>query len=321
MCLSAFFSSLETGLLALGEVRIRKWQTDRTKNLNVWINEPASIITGILIGNNFVNIAFSTLFTLLVINFVRVYGLPGMTVEIISIICSSVIILIFGEILPKTYANTYPEKVVKIFYSIFLKYYKGVRLLIKICNKLSFSMINVAKLKREKLISRKEVHLAVQEIEGKGVIEEDSTSMLENVFDFSRKTASDIMVPRKMIRAIDLNWQKDKIIDKLLEYEFSRIPVYKETLENFMGVIYIKDVIRKLKDSKEINFGDILRTPYMTYPGRSCQRLLHELKKRRMYCAIVRSNKRIVGFITIEDLIEEIVGEIYDEYDYKYNLI
>ncbi len=312
MFFSAFFSSLETGLLALGEVKINKWAKVKIKSLDTWINDPAGIVTGILIGNNLVNISFSAVFTVLVVHFTK-----SRWAELISIVCSSFAILILGEILPKTFANTHPDKVVKIFYVPFMKFYGISKRVIDFLNKTA----GIMKMKREKLISRKEVRMAMKEVKADGILEEDLSSMLGRVLFLTQKTVGEVMIPRKTIYALDLNREYENIIKNLLSCHYSRIPAYYKRLDNLRGVIYIKDVIGELNHSGKIDFNKILRKPHITYPGRNCQHLFHELISGRTHCSIVKSNKRVIGFITVEDLIEEIVGEIYDEYDCKYNFI
>ena len=114
MFFSAFFSSLETGLLALGEAKIRKWAKSEIKSLDIWLKDPTGIITGILVGNNLVNISFSAIFTVLVVHFIKLWDVNESWIEMISILFSSTAILILGEIIPKTFANVHPDKIVNI---------------------------------------------------------------------------------------------------------------------------------------------------------------------------------------------------------------
>ncbi len=313
--LSAFFSSLETGLLAFGEVSIRKWSENKIKTLDIWLNDPSGVITGILIGNNLVNILFSTLFTILVVGLAGNINISELWIESVSIAGSSIIILTIGEIIPKTFANTHPDKVVTSFYVPFMKFYSVSKALIGFFNKISFTLMGIIKVKKEKTISREEVQMALTDMENNGILEEESTKMLERVLYLTQKTVGDVMIPREEICALDITKGYEQIINDLIGCHYSRIPVYEENIDNLKGIVYIKDVIKELSETSKVDFDKILRKAHTTYPGRNCQHLLHELINIRTHCSIVFSNNRIIGLITIEDLIEEVVGEIYDEYD------
>ncbi|MFC2048645.1 DUF21 domain-containing protein, partial [Elusimicrobiota bacterium] len=147
LCVSAVFSSLETGLLSLGEVKIRDLAEYKMKELELWIKEPSKVITGILVGNNFVNITFSAILTYVV---VKIWLIPETFSEIVSIIASSALILIFGEIIPKTFANTYPEKIVARSFKPFIAFFKMTKAIIRMLHFISFSMVGVLRNKEEK---------------------------------------------------------------------------------------------------------------------------------------------------------------------------
>ncbi|MBN2407298.1 MAG: HlyC/CorC family transporter [Elusimicrobia bacterium] len=315
---SAFFSSLETGLLALGEIRIRK-REKKNRMYGKWLEDPAKIITGILVGNNMVNIIFSSVFTLLVLHHVEQYGIQRSWTEIISIVCSSFCILIAGEIIPKTVANTYPDVTVSVFYAPFMRFYAVFKGLADILNKVAFAMFRIKKIKKDKAVSRKELHIALKDITVNGHIPRDLAGMLDNVLLLANKTVGEVMKPRKRIHAVDLSQEYGRILDDIVCCHYSRIPAYYGDLDDFRGIIYMKDVVGALNRSQEIDFNSMLRQALITYPGRNCQHLFHEMRNRRIHCAVVMSNSRIAGFVTIEDIIEEVVGEIQDEYDYRYN--
>ncbi|MFC2062025.1 CNNM domain-containing protein [Elusimicrobiota bacterium] len=293
---SAFFSSLETGLLALGDVRISEWAAEKIKSLKIWIEDPAVVITGILIGNNLVNITFTSIFTVLVVHFVNAWDIPVSWTEIISIICSSALILVFGEIIPKTFANTYPDRIVSSFYKPYMRFYDISSNLVNILNKVSFSLLGAAKMKKEKPVSRKELHVALEDIEENGLFEKDSSRMLGKVLFLTRRTAGEVMVPRNSIFGVDLKWEYEKIIEALLDMKYSRIPAYCEKIDDIKGFIYIKDVIRELNKTDRVDFYKILRKPHLTYPGRNCQHLFQDLRKKRVHCSVVKVNEELYIF-------------------------
>ncbi len=282
--------------------------------LSTWIKEPASVITGILFGNNLINIVFSSLFTVLV---VRVWRVPEKFTEAVSIIFSSLLILTAGEIIPKTFANTHPDRVVRSFYRPFMVFYAASGKLINMLNRVSFALVGDIKNRREKPVSRRELSIAMEEIKKTGVIDDENSKMLSRVLELTKKPVGSVMVPRRSVYAIDINKSYKKIMSLIIKSRHSRIPAYRGKLDNLKGFIYVKDVIGELNKSGKVNFEKIMRPVYETYPGRGCHFLFHELRKRRVHCCIVRSGRQVAGLVSIEDLIEEIVGEIYDEYDFR----
>ncbi|MGM0441028.1 MAG: hemolysin family protein [Elusimicrobiota bacterium] len=316
ICGSAFFSSLETGLLSLGEINIRNWSRKRITSLTEWLKNPADIIAGILIGNNFVNIIFSAIVTVLLTRLVQTHGFPLNWVETTSIVSSSFMILVLGEIIPKTFANTHPDKIVSRFYPLFIKFYFLIKIIIKGLNRLAFSIAGSRRKADKKTVSRKELRLALENMERNGHMEKDFSRMMGKVLFLNQKSVGQVMIPRKKIYGVNLNWKYGKIMKKLLDSKFSRIPAYKKNLDNIEGFIYIKDVIGELNHFDKLNFEKIIRKPHITRDtDRTCQSLFQELRKKRIHCSLVKENGRLLGLVAVEDLIEEIVGEIYDEYD------
>jgi CBS domain containing-hemolysin-like protein len=135
------------------------------------------------------------------------------------------------------------------------------------------------------------------------------------VLYLTRTLVKDVMTPRKKITAVNLNWKYARIMKALLKSSYSRIPAYKSNPDNFKGFIYIKDVIGALNEEGNVDFSRIVREPYITSQDENCHRLFKKLRSRRTHIAVVKSEGKVKGVVTIEDLIEEIVGEIYDEYD------
>ncbi len=299
----------------MGEARIREWSCGRMPQLKYWINEPAGVVTGILVGNNLINIAFSAIFTLIVASLAQQRQLSGAWPEILSITGSSIIILTFGEIIPKTFANTYPDRVVKAYYRIFLKFYRPLRSFSGFLNRISFALVGNLKSRKEKYISRREIQMEIESAGKEGHLEMDFSQMLGGAILLSQKRVGEVMTPREKITAINLERGYKQIINILLKSKYSRVPAYTGRLDKVKGFIYIKDVIGQLNREGKADFKKILRKPKVTRQKKSCQRLFQEMRKERMHACVVKSKNRVVGIVTIEDLIEEVVGEIYDEYD------
>ncbi len=301
--------------MALGKIKIKDWSKGKIKSLTLWIDEPGSIITGILIGNNIINIVFTALFTLLLVEFTSLWKISHFFIEIISIVCSSILILMFGEIIPKTFANTYPEKIVSLFYKSFMRFFRFMKGPIKLLNKVSGFLAGSMGKKKEKSISRKELDIYLRDITDSGTFGKEDSKMMGKVLFLTRTLIKDVMTPRKKIEAINLNWKYSKIMKNLLKSGYSRIPAYRNKIDNYGGFVYIKDVIGILNSGRRIDFSAIARPAYITFGEENCYNLFKKLRKQRIHIALVKINGKIKGLITIEDLIEEIVGEIYDEYD------
>lgn len=309
---SSFFSSLETALLSLGDVKVRNWSESFMPQLKKWIEKPSGIITGILLGNNLINIIFSSLFTIVVFNMERI---PSHMVEAVSVGLSSVFLLTLGEILPKNIANSHPDRVVKLSYRTFMKFYFIAGPVSEWLNKVSFAMVGGIGKMRERGISRKEVSMALEDIHKRNMIENEYTDMMIKTLSLTKKSVGEVMSPRERIYAVNLKWKPERIMNGLINSPFSRIPAYYGHLDNIKGIIYLKDIIGELNKNGRIDFESILRKPVETHPDRNCQLLFQDLRKKRVHCALVRSEKHMAGIISIEDIIEEVVGEIYDEYD------
>ena len=312
LAFSSVFSSLETGLLALGEVKARRWTDAGVRNLEQWLTKPSAVITGILLGNNLVNIIFSSLFTVIVVNMA---GIGEHLVEPVAIVFSSVFLLTFGEILPKNVAHAHPDKTVRLFYGPFMKFFSFAGPVSGRLNKISFALLGGAGKNREKGISRKEMPFALDDMQKRSLIDREHTGMMLKAMTLTHKSVGEVMTQREKIYAVNLQWSYERTINSLLKSRFSRIPVYSGHLDNIKGLVYLKDVIGELNLSGKLDMEKILRKPYFTDPGRSCQYLFQDLRRKRIHCTLVKNGTRLAGLISVEDIIEEIVGEIYDEYD------
>ncbi|NLB34521.1 MAG: DUF21 domain-containing protein [Elusimicrobia bacterium] len=312
LIVSSFFSSLETALLALGEVRVRNWSTSFMPQLKEWIDKPSNIITSLLLGNNLINISFSSLFTIVIYNADKI---PTHFVESVSVVLSSVLLLTLGEILPKNIAHSYPDYVVRASYKPFMKFYLVAGPVSEWLNKVSFSLVGGLGKMRERGISRKEVSVALEDLQKRNMIDNEYTNMMIKTLSLSNKTVVDVMSPLECIYAVNLDWKYEKIMNELISSPFSRIPAYSGKLDNVKGIIYLKDIIGELNRNEKIEFKDILRSPVVTQPEKNSYTLFQELRKKRIHLALVKSESHLLGLVSIEDIIEEVLGEIYDEYD------
>jgi CBS domain containing-hemolysin-like protein len=324
LILSGFFSMSETALMSLSKIRIRHMVQEEVKGstlVHKLLKDPNKLLGAILIGNNIVNIGASALATTIT---ARLFGGSESSVAIATLVMT-VLILIFGEITPKSIAKQNSEKV-----SLFVS--KPINILVAILKPLVavFSVISSFFIKLlggdpkavEPFITQEELKTMVGVSEEEGVLEDVEKEIIFNVFEFADMQVKDVMVQRVDIRALDTETTYDEVLEEIKEEQFSRIPVYNETIDNIIGILSVKDLIiaGNLKDG--FNIKDYVREPFYTFEFKKITAVFSEMKKTRNPMAVVLDEYGgTVGIITLEDIIEEIVGEIEDEYDDESSMI
>ena len=314
LALSAFFSSSETAMMAVNKIRVRNLADAGLSSaqtlMKVLDNQP-KMLSAILIGNNIVNISASSLATILV---TRAFGdmYVGVGTGILTLL-----VLIFGEITPKTSATLYSETMALRFAKPIYMIMQVLTPVIFIVDKLSqgvLRLLHVDPNKKQDAITEDELRTIVEVSHEEGVIESDEKKMIYNVFDFGDSVAKDIMVPRIDMTFIDVDATFSEVIEVFREVKYTRYPVY-ETTDNVIGIINIKDLLLT-ENQKKFCIRDYLREPLYTYEFKKTAELMVELRKTQNNIAIVLDEYgATAGLITLEDMLEEIVGEIRDEYD------
>lgn len=313
--LSAFFSSSETAMMSVNKIRVRTLADAGLSSAKILVkvldNQP-KMLSAILIGNNIVNISASSLMTVLVTDvFGSVY--VGAATGVLTLL-----VLIFGEITPKTTATLYSE-------SMALKFAKPIYLLMQVLTPVIFivdilakgvlKLLHIDPNKKPEAITEEELRTIVEVSHEEGVIESDEKKMIYNVFDFGDSVARDIMVPRIDMTFIDVNSTYEEVLEIFREEKYTRYPVFEETTDNVIGIVNIKDLIL-LDNTKTFCLREHLREPMYTYEFKKTAELMVELRKTLNNIAIVLDEYgATAGLITMEDMLEEIVGEIRDEYD------
>ena len=316
LALSAFFSSNETALMAVNKIRLRALADEGNKRaakvLDIVENHTPKMLSAILIGNNLVNITASSLATSLA------YSFGGYMVSIATA-ALTVAILIFGEITPKNYATLNAEKITLRYIpvlSFFMTIMTPFIFIINLFSRIFMKLLRVDPDAVNKAMTEEELRTIVDVSHEDGVIESDEKKMIYNVFDFGDSTAKDVMIPRIDMTFIDINFSYDELMAVFSEDMHTRFPVYEDNTDNVIGIINMKDLL--LYDSKKSEFQikDILREAYFTYEYKSISELLVEMRQASFNIAIVLDEYgETSGLITLEDILEEIVGEIHDEYD------
>lgn len=313
--LSAFFSSAETAFTTVNKIRIRTLLEDGDKRAEITlkvIDDSGKMLSAILIGNNIVNLSASSLATSLAL---RLFGNVGIGIATGIL---TLLILVFGEITPKTLSTLYAENIALSYARIIYTLMMVLTPVIFLVNKLSLAVLKIFRIDastRNDFITENELRTIVEVSHEDGVIESEERKMINNVFDFGDSQAKDIMIPRIDMTFVNVNCTYCELIEIYKEEKFTRLPVYEDTTDNVIGIINVKDLL--LYDPKTtFNIRDFFREPYFTYEFKKTSELLMEMRKSSINFAIVLDEYgATAGLITLEDLLEEIVGEIRDEYD------
>ncbi len=318
--LSAFFSSAETALTTVNKHRLRALSEEGNKTASKVLNlvdNPSKLLSAILIGNNIVNISASALATTFT---TEVFGSKfiGVSTGVLTLV-----VLLFGEITPKTLATIYSEKMSMIYIHVIAPLTIILTPVIWIVDKLSniiFFVLRVDRNAANNQMTEGELRTIVDVSVEDGVLEKEEKSMINNVVDFGDSKAKDIMVPRADMVLVSVDASFDEVFEAFNEEHYSRLPVYDESKDTVIGIVYMKDLFFYQNDrenaKKNFSLRSIMREPFFVYEYQKTSSIMTELRKRFVSIAIVLDEyATAVGLITIEDLLEEIVGEIRDEYD------
>ena len=310
--LSGFFSSAETALTTVNRVRLKTLADEGNKRAQTALNvldKYGKMLSAILIGNNIVNISASALATTLAIKINLAVGIATGAL--------TVFVLLFGEIMPKNLAMVYSEKLALSYAGAIAAIMKILTPVIFIVDKLANGMMKLLHIDANKktAMTENELRTYVEVSHEDGVIESEEREMIYNVFDFSDAVAKDVMIPRIDMATISEDAHYDEVMELFKECMYTRIPVYSEDKDNIIGLINIKDFIL-VEDREAFRISDIMRQAYYTYEFKKTADLLVEMREKRVNVSFVLNEYgATVGMITMEDLLEEIVGEIRDEYD------
>lgn len=314
---SAFFSGSEIALSSLNKIAIKRLSRENPHKKNYFdmlLSNPSRWLVTILLGNNLANIAAASLATILATQWIE--GAQGKIVGIV-IGVMTFIILLFGEITPKRYCLEHTEKVsLKVIKPIFLL----STALSPVVRALTFLTREILRTTFEdsipKLITEKEIHALIDIGREEGALEKKEEQLAHSALEFDEIKAKEIMTPRTKMVAISQEENLESLAKLINEAGFSRIPVYQEKIDNIVGIAYAKDLLSINKEWSKLKVKDIIHPPiFVPYPTRLSE-ILHQLQREKTHLAIVVDEYGgVAGIVTIEDLLEELVGEIEDEYD------
>ncbi|MEG1139917.1 MAG: hemolysin family protein, partial [Lachnospiraceae bacterium] len=312
---SAFFSSAETALTTVNKIRLKTLSDEGSKQAKRVLQvteDSGKMLSAILIGNNLVNISASAIATVLATDLWGSVGV-GFATGIITIV-----VLIFGEISPKTLATLHAEPLALAYSGVISVLMKLLTPVIFVINKLALSFLTLFHINSSSTsdaLTENEIRTIVNVSHENGEIQTDAHNLINNMFDFRESLAKEIMVPRIDMTFVNINVTYRELLDIFQEDKFTRMPVYEETTDNVVGILNMKDLLL-IQDYEHFNLRDLMREPFFTYEYKNTAELFIKMREESISMAIVLDEYGdTAGLITLEDLIEEIVGEIHDEYD------
>ena len=327
LLLSSLFSGAETALTSMNIIKVRQLKNKGVKQAAVLeriINQSQKILATILIGNNIVNIAATAIATELAFKLVH-----GKNVILFVTIIMTMAILVFGEITPKTYASHYPEKVairlgrpVEILSFVLYPVLRILNFITGFFIKILGGDIHTDR----SLTSEEEIKTLVDVGEEAGILEKDEREMINSIFEIGDIEASEVMVPRIDMIYMEEDATLQDALNVVIDFGYSRIPVIKGTIDNVIGILYAKDLLQYTRNEvdlkKDFDIKKLMRLAYYVPESKKVSELLKEMQKEKVHISIVLDEYGgTLGLVTIEDILEEIVGDILDEYDNEIELI
>lgn len=329
--INAYFAASEIAFISLNDAKIERRAKEgnrKAKQIEKMLKSPSKFLATIQIGitlAGFLSSAFAsdTFADILapslnnIFPAISVEAFRGISIVIITIILSF-FTLVFGELVPKRLAMKYYEKVayasigiirfISIIASLFVK------ILTKSTNIIS-KIFGISE-NEEEIVTEEEIKMMIDEGEEKGTIEQEEKEMINNIFEFNDITVSEVMTHRTDIFAVDISSDIEEILKDLDDYKYSRVPVYSETIDNIEGILFVKDLLKYFRTKKPLKIKNMIREAYFVSENKPINELFKDLQKNKMQMAIVIDEYGgTAGLVTMEDLLEEIVGNIFDEYD------
>lgn len=313
--LSGFFSSAETAFISSNQIKLKTLAAKGSKNALLVLKimeKPEKMLSAVLIGNNIVNLSASALATTIII---KLFGNAaiGVTTGMLTFL-----ILIFGEITPKSLASKKPESMSLVYaapiYALMFILTPAI-VTINLASGFVLKLLGAGNAPRQDIMTEEELRTIVDVSHEEGVIENEERKIINNVFDFAEVLAKDVMIQRIDMVLINIEAGYEEAIEIYRQERYTRLPVYEGNTDNIVGVINVKDLLLH-KSEKKFNIRDYMRKPFFTYEYKKIAELLLQMKKSYANIAVVLDEYGMTaGMITMEDILEEIVGEIRDEYD------
>lgn len=312
IALSAFFSCVETAFSCANTIRLKTFADSgnkRAKNA-LWICENFDrALTAILIGNNIVNLGCSSLATVLCINLFKNYGAAIATGAV------TLLILTFGEVVPKCYGKEATDRITLSTATLLKILTYALTPLVYFFTGIKALFLKIAKLKEDTpSVTEKELKYIIETIEEEGILEEQESELVQSALEFDEKTAFEILTPRVDVTAVDVDDDPEKIRDIILKERYSRIPVYENSIDNVIGILYSRDFLEALILNTNIDIKEMITPAHFIYKSQRLSDILDDFRREKLHIAVVTDEYGgMLGIVTMEDLLEEIVGDIWDE--------
>lgn len=329
--INAYFAASEIAFISLNDAKIERKAKEgnkKAKQIEKMLKSPSKFLATIQIGitlagflsSAFASDTFADILAPALNNIfpaISIEAFRGISIVIITIILSF-FTLVFGELVPKRLAMKYYEKVayasIGIIRFISIIASPFVKILTKSTNVIS-KIFGISE-NEEEIVTEEEIKMMIDEGEEKGTIEQEEKEMINNIFEFNDITVSEVMTHRTDIFAVDISSDIEEILKELDDYKYSRVPVYSETIDNIEGILFVKDLLKYFRTKKPLKIKNMIREAYFVSENKPINELFKDLQKNKMQMAIVIDEYGgTAGLVTMEDLLEEIVGNIFDEYD------
>lgn len=310
--MSAFFSCVETAFSCANRIRLRSYADNGNKKAvtALWVCDNFDkVLTAILIGNNVVNLGCSSIATVLCIDLFHNYGAA------IATGATTLLVLTFGEIIPKCFGKEATDTIVLHTAGILKTLTYILIPLVYLFGGIKTFVLKIANVKKDQpSVTEDELKYIIDSIEEEGILEEQEKDLVQSALDFDEKTALEILTPRVDVILIDAQDDQNAIRDIIFKERYSRIPVYEDSIDNIIGILQTRDYLEALSEGKTPDIKELITEAHFIYKSRKLSDILTDFKNKKLHIAIVTDEYGgMLGIVTMEDLLEEIVGDIWDE--------
>ena len=318
---SAYFSSVESALSSMNKIRLKSYADDGDKRAKRALALEAKYertITTLLIGNNVVNIACASIATVLFVEILTALhgNLSEGVTTLLTTVVTTVVIFLAGEMIPKSYARAHSDEFI-------MRMSGSVSFLVTVLTPVAFLFQSVSRLlqrafpsKEEPTVTEEELSDIFETVEEEGVIDEEQGDLLHSALVFSKKKVADVLTLREDVIGVERSMDRDEVLAIIREYKYSRLPVYRRDLDHIIGFLPVRTYLKAAAEGKDVPLGSMLLKPYFVSLDADIDDELAKMSKNKTSIAIVRGKKsETVGLVTVEDFLEELVGEIFDEDD------
>lgn len=310
--LSAFFSCTETAFSCANKIRLKSQADNGNKRAvtALWVSDNFDkVLTAILIGNNVVNLGCSSIATVLCMDIFHNYGAA------IATGATTLLVLTFGEVLPKCFGKEASDTIVLYTASILKAFTLALTPFVYFFIGIKTAVLKLANINKDQpSVTEDELKYIIESIEEEGILEEQESEMVQSALEFDEKTALEILTPRVDVVFIDAEDNEEAIKDIIMKERYSRIPVYEGNIDNIIGILQTRDYLEALSEGKQIDIKELLTEVHFIYKSRKLSDILSDFKAKKLHMAIVTDEYGgMLGIVTMEDLLEELVGEIWDE--------